>query len=144
MEHKHEKDRATPTLLAAYLAYLEVFQSEAQVYIWAASVAQELKRHKLAAENYRRAAEVSKAQVTAKAGGKKSQPLLNTALAGEIVAAESSNQSALKIGAYNYYLATATDDRTIRVWNLDKDYSYFSLVGHQDSVWSVDFSPNGR
>lgn len=44
-------------------------------------------------------------------------------------------------------LATASDDETIKLWNLDIDNSklqlFHTLEGHKDRVWRIQFSHNG-
>ncbi len=41
-------------------------------------------------------------------------------------------------------LASASDDRTIQVWDVASGQSVATLQGHSDEVWSVAFSPDGR
>jgi WD40 repeat protein len=40
-------------------------------------------------------------------------------------------------------LATASDDKTVRVWDALSGQALQVLQGHTDSVWSVAFSPDG-
>jgi WD40 repeat protein len=41
-------------------------------------------------------------------------------------------------------LASASQDRTVRLWDTKSWKSLFTLQGHQDSVYSVMFSPDGK
>ncbi|MCI4625883.1 MAG: WD40 repeat domain-containing protein, partial [Candidatus Magnetoovum sp. WYHC-5] len=41
-------------------------------------------------------------------------------------------------------LASASDDKTILLWDIDKGQALASLNGHTDTVISVNFSPDGR
>jgi len=40
-------------------------------------------------------------------------------------------------------IASASADRTIRLWNSETGELLRTIVGHADDVWSVDFSPRG-
>ncbi|WP_369258839.1 trypsin-like peptidase domain-containing protein [Streptomyces sp. R35] len=41
-------------------------------------------------------------------------------------------------------LATASTDRTVRLWDVAAGKTRAILTGHKDAVWSVAFSPDGR
>jgi WD40 repeat protein len=41
-------------------------------------------------------------------------------------------------------LATGSEDKTIKLWNLATGKEIRTLRGHQSSVWSVSFSPDGQ
>jgi WD40 repeat protein len=41
------------------------------------------------------------------------------------------------------WLATASSDRSVRIWNAVSGASARTLVGHTASVWNAKFSPNG-
>ena len=41
-------------------------------------------------------------------------------------------------------LATASNDRTIKLWNLAADQEPVTLTGHTGAVYGVAFSPDGR
>jgi len=41
------------------------------------------------------------------------------------------------------YLATASEDKTTRIWNLITGEGAITLTGHTDAVWSITFSPDG-
>jgi hypothetical protein len=41
-------------------------------------------------------------------------------------------------------IATASQDKTARIWEVDNPSSFSTLEGHQDTVWAVAFSPDNR
>ena len=41
-------------------------------------------------------------------------------------------------------LATASLDRTVRIWDIETHEQLAVLAGHEEAVWSVAFSPDGR
>jgi WD40 repeat protein len=41
------------------------------------------------------------------------------------------------------YVATASDDKTARLWNVASGQEVFQFIGHTNQVKSVAFSPNG-
>src|ERR687891_485710 len=41
-------------------------------------------------------------------------------------------------------VATASDDGTTKLWDPDTGEELFTLYGHDDLVFGVDFSPDGR
>ncbi len=41
-------------------------------------------------------------------------------------------------------LATGSDDKTIKLWNLESGKEVYTLEGHDHSVYSVSFSPDGK
>ncbi|MEH2248526.1 WD40 repeat domain-containing protein, partial [Nostoc sp.] len=41
-------------------------------------------------------------------------------------------------------LASASGDKTIKLWNLDTHKEITTLRGHSDSVFSIVFSPDGK
>jgi hypothetical protein len=41
-------------------------------------------------------------------------------------------------------LASAADDRTVRLWNLATEEEVASLKGHTDSIWTLAFAPDGK
>jgi WD40 repeat protein len=41
-------------------------------------------------------------------------------------------------------LATASEDRTVRIWDTDSGDELATLAGHRDEVWAVAWSPDGR
>jgi tetratricopeptide (TPR) repeat protein len=42
------------------------------------------------------------------------------------------------------FLASGSDDRTVKVWKVGSWQEVATLRGHEDSVWSVTFSPDGK
>lgn len=42
------------------------------------------------------------------------------------------------------YLASPSDDNTIRIWNVEPEVCIAVLEGHEGSVYSVDWSPDGQ
>jgi WD40 repeat protein len=43
----------------------------------------------------------------------------------------------------NYFIS-ASDDRSIKLWNAESHKEVITLIGHSDCVSSVMFSPNGK
>ena len=41
-------------------------------------------------------------------------------------------------------LASASSDRTVKLWGVTKGNLLTTLKGHNKSIWSVNFSPNGK
>lgn len=41
-------------------------------------------------------------------------------------------------------IACSCDDKTIRLWDVQMGRCFYTLEGHQDSVWAMAFSDNGR
>ncbi|MFQ4142771.1 serine/threonine-protein kinase [Chlorogloeopsis sp. ULAP02] len=41
-------------------------------------------------------------------------------------------------------LASGSDDKTIKLWNLGTQKKIFTLIGHSGWIWSVAFSPDGQ
>ena len=52
--------------------------------------------------------------------------------------------SAVAFSPNGRVLATAGDDRAIRLWNLDERRTERTLIGHAHGVSSIAFSPDGR
>jgi hypothetical protein len=50
----------------------------------------------------------------------------------------------MRVAADGKTLATASHDRTVKVWNLDTMQATFTLEGYKSTVWAVAFSPNGQ
>jgi eukaryotic-like serine/threonine-protein kinase len=42
------------------------------------------------------------------------------------------------------HLATAGDDRIIRIWDVKSGKLHHTLSGHQSTIWSLDYSPSGQ
>ena len=42
------------------------------------------------------------------------------------------------------YLASGSQDRTVRLWEASSGRGLRTLEGHQASVWSVAWSPDGQ
>lgn len=42
------------------------------------------------------------------------------------------------------WLASGSDDCTIKLWNLETDECICTLHGHQSRIWYVSWSPNGE
>ncbi|MEH2175803.1 serine/threonine-protein kinase [Nostoc sp.] len=55
-----------------------------------------------------------------------------------------SSVNALAISADGYTLASASDDKNIKLWDLNTKKVLASLSGHSQAVKSVAFSPNGQ
>jgi WD40 repeat protein len=41
------------------------------------------------------------------------------------------------------YLASAGDDKTIKIWSMESGQTVQTLMGHEDSVYHIAFSPDG-
>ncbi|WP_082780278.1 WD40 repeat domain-containing protein [Rufibacter sp. DG15C] len=55
-----------------------------------------------------------------------------------------SGVTAVTINRTPYYVASAGYDAKIRLWALPTGTLAKELVGHNGTVWSIDFSPNGK
>ncbi len=42
------------------------------------------------------------------------------------------------------YLASGSNDRTVKLWSLESQKEVTTLYTHSDVVWSVAFSPDGK
>src|SRR5205823_6188814 len=41
-------------------------------------------------------------------------------------------------------LASASDDRTVRIWNANSGHTLLTYKGHTGTVWSAEWSPDGK
>ena len=42
------------------------------------------------------------------------------------------------------YLASASDDKTIKLWNMSDYLLVITLTGHTGGIWSIAFSQDGN
>ena len=101
-----EKKAPSPELLAAYKGYLKVFTNEAEMTIWAAKVASDLKDYASAVSLYETGAKLALAE---KDGGAH----LEAALLGGIESAELSKQTPLLKTAYDNYISMSREKTKI-------------------------------
>jgi WD40 repeat protein len=59
---------------------------------------------------------------------------------------EGHNESVTSIAfsADGNYLASGSDDKTVKLWNVESQLEVVTLEGHSNNVTSVAFSPDGR
>lgn len=102
--NKLEKKKPSVQLLHAYNEYLKAFDTDLEVFYWAAQLAKQLNEQQLAFDlNYKASV------LAAKALGKKDAPktaktVFEGSLLGHIEAAEALAKPQLKISAYDHYL----------------------------------------
>ena len=58
--------------------------------------------------------------------------------------AHDSSVEDLDFNSDGHYLASASADRMVKIWNMQNFELYRTLKGHQDRVYAVDFSPLGQ
>jgi WD40 repeat protein len=61
-----------------------------------------------------------------------------------IISAHSGEVNAIAFSPNGRYLASGSDDMTVRLWNTSNGNCTVVFEGHSDWVWSVCFSPNGN
>jgi len=42
------------------------------------------------------------------------------------------------------FLATGAEDKTVKLWDIEKEQIWHNLTGHELDIYSLDFSPDGR
>eukprot|EP01124_Arcella_intermedia_P033491 TRINITY_DN8041_c0_g1_i4.p1 TRINITY_DN8041_c0_g1~~TRINITY_DN8041_c0_g1_i4.p1 ORF type:complete len:550 (-),score=69.29 TRINITY_DN8041_c0_g1_i4:284-1933(-) len=42
------------------------------------------------------------------------------------------------------FLATGAEDRTVKLWDIEKEQIWYNFTGHELDIYSLDFSPDGR
>jgi len=42
------------------------------------------------------------------------------------------------------FLATGAEDKTVKLWDIEKEQIRHNLAGHELDIYSLDFSPDGR
>jgi energy-coupling factor transporter ATP-binding protein EcfA2 len=70
-------------------------------------------------------------------------PLGGNAAAPPTMRGHTSSVNALSFSRDGAYLASASSDSTVRLWNLKAPSASIVLPGHQSWVWTVGFTPDG-
>lgn len=97
--HRLEKNKPSGLLVDAYLLYVERFQDDVEMTLWAAELSRSLKKYAQAATLYYKAASMA-----AQSKAKNASRWLNAALIGEIEMAELSKDAKTREAAYDHYL----------------------------------------
>jgi WD40 repeat protein len=66
-------------------------------------------------------------------------PALRSALTGH-----TNKVNALAFSPDGLMLASASNDKTVAIWDIATSQSPYAVLGHDASVWSVTYSPDGR
>lgn len=106
-----EKKAPTAELLAAYQSYLKIFSQEADMSLWAAQVAEDVKDYALAVELFQNGAKIASAVTAPKAdpAAIEAAKQVEAGLLGAIASAELSKDSTLLVKAYDGYLAQSRE-----------------------------------
>ena len=99
--HRANKTRPNNNIVRAYIIYSETFPDDAEMSILGAQVAVDLKNYDTAVTLYRRGADGARSEADKSVAAKH----LNTALLGEVEAAELSKKFDLRESAYKHYLS---------------------------------------
>ena len=49
----------------------------------------------------------------------------------------------VQLDYYGKRMATCSSDRTVKIWDLNMKTCVAEMMGHQDQVWEVAYSPDG-
>jgi len=52
--------------------------------------------------------------------------------------------TALAVAPDGLQLASASQDQTVRLWNMEASDAHRTLAGHRGPVWAETYSPDGR
>lgn len=107
--NKSQKDEPSPHLLRVYVAYLTVFNDDAEMYQWAAIVGRQLKRYNESADLFHSAAILAVANLKKDPKNKVMRNIFEGSLLAEIEMAEETKDAARREKAYNWYLTMNPD-----------------------------------
>lgn len=102
--NKSQKQKPTPALFRAYVAFTNVFQDDTEMLHWGAIVGRSVGKHSESAILFHRASAQAAVDLQKKPGDKVLSNILEGSLLGEIEMAEASKDLKARETAYNWYL----------------------------------------
>lgn len=103
--NKSQKDKPTMNVFRAYIAYLNVFNDDAEMFHWAAIVGEINKRYAQAADLFHQAAVLAAGELKKTPDNKTMKNIFEGSMLAEIEMAEATKNKARQEQAYNFYLA---------------------------------------
>lgn len=128
-----EKKAPSEELLSAYRSYLKVFPNEIDTTVWAAQVANDLKKYADAVHLYQSAAALASAQVvqgSTQESAKEASEKLEVSLLGAIESAELSKDPKLLDSCYDSYLRLSRDRKKSVEVNYQKAHLLYEATDY--------------